>query len=135
MSSCLMNVQFNTFRGAQDAPESRLFLGFLRADLVTTDGIAPGVDLVLNLRNVRCTVFFNANGTKSLSVSFPSKKWENKDGEERFTSLVRADESTYQWIVKQIAVMPEIAAAFRVIDAANSDDAPAQAPANSDIPF
>ncbi len=124
MSSVLQNVQFNIFRKTQDAPESRYFLGFLKADLVVEDGIAPGTDLVLTLRDVRCTAFKNEDGTTNLSVSFPSKKWEKDIGdgetEDRFTSLVRAEESTYQWIVKQVAAMQEVRTAYRIIHAANS---------------
>ncbi len=135
MSSSLQNVQFNTYRDPQKAPEKRYFLGFLRADLVVENGIAPGHDLRLTLKDLKVTVFFNANGTKNLSVAFPTKKWEKDGQEDRFPSLVRADQSTYEWIVKQIAAMPEIAAAFRVIDAASCEDAPAEEPANNDIPF
>jgi len=105
MSSHFENIRFNAYRGEQTSSE-RSFVGYFNASLVCTKALPGGGDLLLDLRDIRVTVFHNEDGN-NIAISFPRVEWV-QGTEKRHKSLVRADDATYAWLQKSIPATPEV---------------------------
>jgi len=100
MSVHFENLRFREGTPAQLTPNEGgfCFLGYQSGDLIVTNALPDGSDLVVTLKDIRVRI--HVDGTASISM--PSREFETAKGETRRSMIFWIEGPTRDFLVKEI---------------------------------